>query len=58
MSREYVYIIDYSDATINKLDITDIEDDDIERILKDNGFNIDECSYMYSDRELTINTIN
>ncbi len=48
--------MDYSDTTISRIDVADIKDDDIERILKDKGFNIDECAYMYSDKE--INYIN
>lgn len=48
--------MDYSDCTINRINITDIEDDDIERLLKSKGFNVDECAYMYSNEE--INNIN
>lgn len=53
---EYLYVMDYSDATISRINITDIEDDDVERILKEKDFNVDECAYMYSDKE--INYIN
>ena len=50
---EWLYVMDYSDATISKIDVTDIEDDDIERILKPYGFDIDSCAYMYSDKDIT-----
>lgn len=49
---EYLYIMDYSDCTISRINITDIEYDDIDRILKEKGFNVDECAYMYSDKEI------
>lgn len=52
MNEEWLYIMDYADCNIYKLNITDIEDDDIERIIGPYGFNIDECAYMYSDSEL------
>lgn len=45
--------MDYSDAKVYKLNVTDEEDDDIERILKAHGFNLDECAYMYADNNLT-----
>ena len=45
--------MDYSDTTISKIDVTDVEDDDIERILKPYGFDIDSCVYMYSDKDIT-----
>lgn len=46
--KEYLYIMDYSDCTISRLDVTEEEDDDIERVLNKHGFKIDTCAYMYS----------
>ena len=46
--KEYLYVMDCFDATISRLDVTDEEDDDVERILKKHGFDIGYCSYMYS----------
>lgn len=45
---DYLYIMDYSDCSICEIDITNEEDDDLERILKQYGLNIDTCAYMYS----------
>ena len=56
--KEYLYIMDCSDTTINRLDVTDEEDDDIERILNKHGFDLGCCSYMYSSEEIEINIIN
>jgi hypothetical protein len=50
---EWLYVMDYSDATISKINVTDIEDDDIERILMLYGFNTNSCVYMYSDKDIT-----
>lgn len=53
IKEEWLYIMDYADAKVYKLNVTDEEDDDIERILKAHGFNLDECAYMYADNNLT-----
>lgn len=55
--QEYVYIMDYSDCTINRINITNEEDDDITIILRKYGFNEDECNYMYVNKEIDINII-
>lgn len=52
---DYLYILDYSDCTICEIDVSNEEDDDVERILKKYGCNIDTCAYMYSQNK--INTI-
>lgn len=54
---ECIYVMDYSNCTISKLIVTYPEDDDIERILTDNNFNIDECAYMYCDEDINIEEI-
>ena len=51
--KEYLYVMDYSDCTISRIDITDEEDDDVERVLKDYGFALDSCAYMYSKELIT-----
>lgn len=53
IKEEWLYIMDYADAKVYKLNVTDEEDDDIERILTAHGFNLDECAYMYSYSNLT-----
>lgn len=56
----YIYILDYCDCSINEieLDVEDIDNDDIERILKDYGIDIDGCDYMYSENQLKIKRCN
>lgn len=49
---KYVYVMDYSIGSISRIDISNVEDDDIERILESKGFNIDECAYMYSNEKI------
>lgn len=50
--------MDYNTSTISRIDITGNEEN-IETILKNKGFNIDECAYMISDEEIdNINIIN
>lgn len=56
--QEYIYVMDYSDSTINRINITNEEDDDVTRILRKYGFNDDECYYMYVNKEIDINIIN
>lgn len=55
---EYLYIMDYSDCTISRMDATNIIEDNIEQILSDNGFDIDTCVYMFSEKYITITEIN
>lgn len=49
---DYLYIMDYSDCSICEIDITNEEDDDLERILKQYGLNFDTCAYMYSQTKI------
>ena len=50
--NEYLYVMDYSDCTISRIDITDCEVDgnNIDEFLIDRGFRPDECCYMFSDK--------
>lgn len=48
--REYLYVMDYCDPSIVRIDVTDVEDDDIDRILKPYGFKSESCAYMYTDK--------
>ena len=48
----YIYIMDYSDCTICEIVLHKDYDDDIERLLKEYGLNIDTCSYMYSQNKI------
>lgn len=54
----YLYVIDYCQCAIFEIKLNDIEDDDIERLLKEYGLDIDTCDYMYSKEKLNIETIN
>ena len=59
MDFEYLYILDYNQCAIHCIRLTEETTDlETEDILKQYGFNIDECSCMYSSVELEINNIN
>lgn len=50
---QYLYVLDYSDDTINRIDINEnIEDcSEAEEILRKYGFNVNTCSFMWSERK-------
>ena len=48
--REYLYVMNYCDPSIVRIDVTGVEDDDIDRILKPYGFNSTFCAYMRTDK--------
>ena len=51
--KMYLYIMEYSTSLIYVKDITDAEDDDIERYLKSLGFeDINDVAYMYSENKI------
>lgn len=55
---DYLYILDYSDSTINKIILKE-EDKNLETedILNRYGFNIDKCYFMFSNidiKEITV----
>ena len=55
---EYVYILNYNTASLQVIKLTkedeELYEDDIECMLVDYGINIDEVSWMISDRELEV----
>lgn len=58
--KEYLYIMDFSDASISEIEITK-EDKDLETcdLLDKYGFNDDECFFMFTTQRITnINKIN
>lgn len=58
--KEYLYVMDFSDASINEIEITK-EDKNLETLdlLDKYGFNEDECSFMFTTQKITnINKIN
>lgn len=55
---KYLYIFDYCQCGIYKIDVPNTEEDiDVEQLLAEHGLNIDTCSYMFSDDELCIEFI-
>jgi hypothetical protein len=62
MEENYLYILDYSDCTLNCLHLDNAEKkeedfDNVEELIHYWGFNPDECSWMFSSVELDINHI-
>lgn len=62
MENNYLYVLDYSDCTLNCLYLNNAEKkkDDFEtneELLNYWGFNPDECAWMFSDIELDIDHI-
>lgn len=59
-TKEYCYIMDFSDASLSEIEITkenkDLESSDL---LDKYGFNDDECFFMFTTKRITnINKIN
>ena len=53
MNKEYCYILDYSDSTICKIELTEEEKElETEDLLKRHGLDIDQCAFMFSSRDL------
>lgn len=50
---EYLYVFDYSTHNIYQIDVTGDERDS-EEILNSYGLDLDDCYFMYSEKELTI----
>lgn len=58
--KEYCYVMDFSDASLSEIEITE-EDKDLESsdLLDKYGFNDDECFFMFTTKRITnINKIN
>lgn len=58
--NEFLYVLDYCQSGIYKikLDEEDERNDDTERILYKYGLNIDNCSWMFSEKDLELEEIN
>ena len=52
--KEYLYVMDLSDASISEIEITK-EDKDLETcdLLDKYGFNDDECFFMFTTKRIT-----
>lgn len=57
--KEYLYVMDYSDKSINEIALTEeYEDMDTENILSEYNFDIDNCSCMFTtERIIKINKV-
>lgn len=58
--KEYCYVMDFSDASLSEIEITE-ENKDLESsdLLDKYGFNYDECFFMFTTKRITnINKIN
>lgn len=63
MKENYLYILDYSNCTLNCLHLDNAEKkeenfDNVEDLIRYLGFNPDECAWMFSSVELDVNNIN
>lgn len=58
--KEFLYVLDYCQSGIYKikLDEEDERNDDTEQILYKYGLNIDNCSWMFSEKDLELEEIN
>lgn len=58
MYTQYLYVLDYNTCSLKVIKLTgeeeEVYNEDAESILKDNGLEPDECSWMFSDVELEI----
>lgn len=59
----YLYVMDYSDCSITEitidLEVVDVEkllndDDEMDNFLTEHDFNIDECCFMFSYKQINI----
>lgn len=52
--KEYCYVMDFSDASLSEIEITE-EDEDLESfdLLDKYGFNDDECFFMFTTKRIT-----
>ena len=51
-TKEYIYVLDYSDCTICEIVLDKDDDTDIEDVLEKYGCNINACSWMISDNKI------
>lgn len=53
LEKTFVYVLEYSLSEIFYIDITGREEEDIEDILYDYGYQSDQCSRMVSHERIT-----
>lgn len=51
-TKEYIYVLDYSDCTICEIVLDKDDDTDIEDVLEKYGCNVNTCSWMISDNRI------
>lgn len=51
---EYLYVLDCGDCSISEIQIS--QNEDVETILNNYGFNPDNCSWMFSNKKLELKT--
>ena len=51
-TKEYIYVLDYSDCTICEIVLDKDDDTDIEDVLEKYGCNINACSWMITDHKI------
>ena len=52
MNEEWLYIMDYANSDIYKLNISNMEYDNVEEVIEPYGLNADECAYMSTSSEI------
>lgn len=52
-NKEYIYVLDYSDCAIYEIVIDECDEQEIVDIIEEHGCNVDTCSWMISDHEIT-----
>lgn len=58
-TKEYIYVLDYSDCTICEIVVDKDDDTDIEDVLEKYGCKVSTCSWMISDNRIeSIITLN
>lgn len=61
MNAEFIYVLDYSDTTLNCILLNNEDDtkfETTEELLAHYGFKADQCAWMFSSVELDISYIN
>lgn len=53
LEKTFVYVLEYSNCEIFYIDITERENEDIEDILYEYGYQPDQCSWMISHERIT-----
>lgn len=57
MNEEWLYVLDYCNGGLYEIKLEPEDRDrelDMDVFLKEYGFNIDECSWMFTERRITL----